>query len=239
VQAFARIGNAFAKQNNFEGAIEAYESSLVESHTEEVYDKLKKIRVAKRKAEEEAYLDPAKAEEAKQRGNELFKAGKFTESVVEYSEAIKRKPTDAVYYCNRATARTKIMDFNGAYDDCLAAIKLNPKYAKAHVRKGAIEFLRKEYHKVKCRPRWQWLLIGSLLAEGVMMVMVVGQAMESYRAALAVEPENDEAREGLERTVLKIQTEVCSSLCWVSRVAAVVWVGLVDTLSPGARTVTF
>lgn len=46
---------------------------MVESHTDEVYEKLKKIRVTKRKAEEAAYLDPVKAEEAKQRGNELFK----------------------------------------------------------------------------------------------------------------------------------------------------------------------
>lgn len=177
-KAFARAGNAHAKAGNFDAAIVSYESSLMESHTDDVHDKLKKIRVTKRKAEEAAYLDPVKAEEAKQRGNELFKAGNFIDAITEYSEAIKRKPSDAVYYCNRATARTKIMDVQGALEDCNAAIRINPLYAKAYARKGALEYLKKEYHK----------------------------AMESYKKGIELEGESEECAEGLRKTVAMINS---------------------------------
>ena len=73
LQAFARIGNAHAKLEAWAEAIEAYESSLMESHSDDVYDRLKKAKATKKKAEEQAYIDPAKAEEEKQLGNDAFK----------------------------------------------------------------------------------------------------------------------------------------------------------------------
>jgi tetratricopeptide (TPR) repeat protein len=54
----------------------------------------------------------------RERGNEAFKAGDFPKALAEYSEAIKRDPDTAVYYVNRAAARTKLMDFSGALADC-------------------------------------------------------------------------------------------------------------------------
>ncbi len=50
------------------------------------------------------------------------------------------------------------------------------RYVKAYVRRGAIEFFQKEYHK----------------------------AMETYRAGLALEPGNVECSQGLERTMVKM-----------------------------------
>jgi hypothetical protein len=78
------------------------------------------------------------------------RASDFVKSIAHYTEAIKRNPAEAaVYYCNRAAARTKLMDFNTALEDCNAALKQNPTYVKAFGRKGALEFLMKEYHKVR------------------------------------------------------------------------------------------
>jgi tetratricopeptide (TPR) repeat protein len=54
----------------------------------------------------------------RERGNEAFKAGDFPKALAEYSEAIKRDPDTAVYYVNRAAARTKLLDFSGALADC-------------------------------------------------------------------------------------------------------------------------
>lgn len=107
-KAWARIGNAEQKRGNLAAAIEAYESSLLESHTEDVYDKCKKAKAEMKKVAELAYRDPAKAAEAKERGNEAFKAGNFKLAIEEYSEAIKRDPEAAVYYANRAAARCKV-----------------------------------------------------------------------------------------------------------------------------------
>jgi stress-induced-phosphoprotein 1 len=175
-KAWARIGNAEAKRDNLQAAVEAYESSLLESHTDEVYEKAKKAKAELKARAEAAYRDPAKGAEAKERGNELFKAGKFKEAIAEYSDAIRRDPECAAYYSNRAAALTKVMDVSGAMADCDKCLKLDPKFTRGYVRKGNLHFLLKEYHK----------------------------ALDQYQAALALDPECEEAREGMRRTVGKI-----------------------------------
>lgn len=79
--------------------------------SEETADKLKKCKAEKKKRDEENYRDPVKGAEAKERGNEAFKAGDFPKAIAEYSEAIKRDPVNAVYYANRAAAKIKLMDW--------------------------------------------------------------------------------------------------------------------------------
>ena len=138
-KAYARIGNANVRKGDFPAAIEAYERSLMESHSDDVYTRLKRTKADMKKAEEQAYLDPEKAKEAKEAGNELFKAGDFKGAIEQYSDAIRRDPTQAVYYANRGAARTKIMDFNEAMKDVDKAIELDPKYVRAYSRKGALQ----------------------------------------------------------------------------------------------------
>lgn len=41
----------------------------------------------------------------------------FTEAVKLYSEAIELNPTDATFWCNRATARTKLEEYGFALAD--------------------------------------------------------------------------------------------------------------------------
>ena len=66
----------------------------------------------------------------------------------------QRDPTSVAAFTNRATARTKLMDFGPALDDCNKALKLDPAYAKAYLRRGNIEFLLKEYHKATDDCAW-------------------------------------------------------------------------------------
>jgi stress-induced-phosphoprotein 1 len=179
-KAYVRIGNTHVKRGDLASAIEAYENAQLEHHSEEILDKLKKLRRELKAAEESAYKDPAKGAEAKERGNEAFKRGDFPTAVVEYSEAIKRDPGNAVYYANRAAARTKLMDFPAALADCDKALKLDPKYAKAYSRRGALQVLMKEYHKVRaclagCRA-WCCALVESLGVASVDAVPAVLRA---------------------------------------------------------------
>ena len=116
-KAFARIGNAQAKAGQLPEAIEAYESSLLENHTDAVHTRLKRIKAQAKKAEEEAYVNPELAAAAKAEGNAAFKGGKFRDALDKYTEAIKRDPSNATYWNNRATTKCKLMDFASALTD--------------------------------------------------------------------------------------------------------------------------
>lgn len=175
-KAWARIGNCYLKLNDLPAAVEAFESSLLESSSPDVTDKLRKARADLRKQRETEYIDPAKGEEAKERGNTAFKAGDFRTAVTEYSDAIKRDPYNAIYYSNRALARTRLMDVAAALEDCEAALKLDPKLVKAYIRRGNLQYMMKTYHK----------------------------ALESYQAALALDASSEEAKEGLHKTRAQI-----------------------------------
>ena len=71
----------------------------------------KQSRARQAKQDKAAYIDPEKALEAKERGNAHFKNAKFPQAIAEYTEAIKRDPSNPTYYSNRAAAYQKLMDF--------------------------------------------------------------------------------------------------------------------------------
>ena len=78
------------------------------------------------------------------------------ESFREYEEAIKRNPSEAKYYFNKAMCYIKLMDWFAAtkgiiylnklleFDKC---INLNPNYKKVWTKKGNAHLALKEYHK--------------------------------------------------------------------------------------------
>jgi len=161
-RAFARIGNAHYrkgmaseveadKQEILSEAIEAYNKSLTEHRTDDVWTKLKKAQSEKKKAAEKAYVDPAKAAEEKEAGNVFFKEGQWVEAMRKYSEAIKRDPKGPdthIFHSNRATCFIRMNEMDEAIKDLDACIALNPKYVKAHLNKAHIKFTQKEYQKV-------------------------------------------------------------------------------------------
>jgi len=146
-KAYNRLAAIQEKKDNLEKAIELYRDSALEFGDPKIKDKIRALVKKQKKDSESAYLDPAKAEAARQRGNEAFKASKFPVAVKEYTEAIRRNPKDPKAYNNRATAYSKLMAFTDAKRDVKKCLALDPKFLKAWVRKGQIEHLQKEYHK--------------------------------------------------------------------------------------------
>lgn len=146
-KAFGRIGSAYDKLDDLEKAINNYEKSLTEHRTPEILSKLRTAEKTLKDQQRQAYIDPAKADEERNRGNELYKQGDFVASVAAYTESIKRNPSDPRGYTNRASAYTKLVALPEALKDCEEAIKQDPNFTKAYIRKSNVLFSMKDYTK--------------------------------------------------------------------------------------------
>ncbi|KAI0278562.1 activator of Hsp70 and Hsp90 chaperone [Russula aff. rugulosa BPL654] len=122
-KAYGRIGSAYAKKEDLASAIRFFEKALAEHRTPDILNKLK------------------------DEGNRLFKEGDFAGAVKSYTESIKRDPSDARGYNNRALAYTKLVALPEALKDAEEAISVDPSFVKAHIRKASVLFALREYTK--------------------------------------------------------------------------------------------
>ena len=141
-KSLSRVAKAYQKMGDLAQAIEYCKQSQLESFDKETQRLLKTLELEKRKADTLSYQDDAKAEEAKQRGNEFFREQKYGQAVHEYEDAVKRAPKNAAIRNNLAAALTKVSDFAGAKREVEMALELDPKYVKAWARKGGECFAR-------------------------------------------------------------------------------------------------
>ncbi|KAI0137769.1 hypothetical protein F4776DRAFT_663774 [Hypoxylon sp. NC0597] len=146
-KSYARIGTAYEKLGDLAAAIENYQKSLTEHRTPDTVNKLRAAERRKIEEAKKAYIDPVKAEEAREEGNKKFKEQDFPGAVAAYSEMIKRAPDDPRGYSNRAAAFVKLFEFPSALEDCNMAIKKDPKFIRAYIRKAQIYFGMRDYSK--------------------------------------------------------------------------------------------
>jgi stress-induced-phosphoprotein 1 len=146
-KSYARVGTAYEKQGDLAKAIDYYNMSLREHRTPDVVNKVRAAERNKIEAARQAYIDPAKAEEAREEGNKKFKESDWPGAVAAYTEMIKRGPDDPRGYSNRAAAFIKLLEFPSALDDCDLAIKKDPKFIRAYIRKAQAFFGMREYSK--------------------------------------------------------------------------------------------
>jgi len=175
-KSYARMGSAQAKQGKLDEAIRSYEDSLMENRDPGVEKQLKALQKQKKLAAEKEYLSPELAEKAREEGNELFKAGKYPAAIEKYSDAMKRDPTSALPYSNRAACYQKLMEWQLALKDAETCVTMDPKYLKGWSRKGSIHLYLKEFHK----------------------------SMDCYNMVLELDPTNADAKHNLELVVQKI-----------------------------------
>ncbi|KAG8721995.1 Hsp90 cochaperone [Ceratobasidium sp. 394] len=146
-KAFGRIGTAYSRKEDHDNAIKFYSKSLTEHRTPDILNKLREAENLKAEKERQAYVNPELAAKAREEGNAQFKAGDFAGSVKSYTESIKRDPADPRGYNNRAAAYTKLAALPEALKDTDAAIKADPKFVKAYIRKSNVLFSMREYTK--------------------------------------------------------------------------------------------
>lgn len=167
-KAMTRIGNAHRKLENWSTAKTFYEKSLSEYRTPEVKTLLSEMERKIKEAERMAYVDPDKAEEEKEIGNEYFKKGEYSSAIKHYSEAILRNPDDPKLYSNRAACYTKLAAFDLGLKDCESCVRLDEKFIKGWIRKGKI-------------------------LQGMQQS---SKALVAYQKAMELDPSNAEALEG-------------------------------------------
>jgi stress-induced-phosphoprotein 1 len=146
-KALGRIGTAYHKKDDLSSAIKYYQKSLTEHRTPDVLNKLREVERLKADESRRAYIDPEKGAVAREEGNVKFKAGDFAGAVKDYTESIKRDPSDPRGYNNRAAAYMKLVAFPEALKDVDEAITVDVKFVKAYIRKANILHTMRDYSK--------------------------------------------------------------------------------------------
>lgn len=119
------------------------------------------------------------ADALKSEGNKLFAEKKFKESIEKFTQAIAIEPANHVLYSNRSGAYASLKDFAHALEDANKVTEIKPDWAKGWGRKGT-----------------------ALHGQGDL----VG-AKDAYEGALKLDPNNAQAKSGLDAVKRAIDAE--------------------------------
>lgn len=115
----------------------------------------------------------------KEKGNRLFKDGRYDEAIESYGIGIECDPQNPVLYANRAMAFLRKNMLGVAEEDCNQALQWDPTYVKAYHRRG-------------------------LAREGLAKKAL---ALEDFRKVLSLEPNNREARQHLTKLEKELKSK--------------------------------
>ncbi|KAM4868629.1 tetratricopeptide repeat protein 1 isoform X2 [Urocitellus parryii] len=140
------------------------------------------IELEKNMPDEEKQKRREESTRLKEEGNEQFKKGDYIEAESSYSRALQMCPScfqkdRSILFSNRAAARMKQDKKDMAIDDCSKAIKLNPSYIRAILRRAEL------YEKTD----------------------KLDEALEDYKSILEKDPSIHQAREACMRLPKQIE----------------------------------
>ena len=79
---------------------------------------------------------PTAADKACNNGTDHLEQEQYTQKILDYDEAIRLDPQDAVAYNHRGAAYNKLGQHQRAIEDYDEAIRLNPQYADYYFNRG-------------------------------------------------------------------------------------------------------
>ncbi|KFO27734.1 Small glutamine-rich tetratricopeptide repeat-containing protein beta [Fukomys damarensis] len=132
------------------------------------------IRFLREQSQMDAYTSD---EQESLEGNNHMKEENYAAAVDCYTQAIELDPNNAVYYCNRAAAQSKLSHYTDAIKDCEKAIAIDSKYSKAYGRMGLALTAMNKFE----------------------------EAVRSYQKALDLDPENDSYKSNLKIAEQKLR----------------------------------
>ncbi len=79
----------------------------------------------------------AAAAAMKERGNQIYRSGQYSQALALYSKAIELAPDVGAYYGNRAACWSRLQQYPRVIDDCTEALKRDPALVKVRLRQVA------------------------------------------------------------------------------------------------------
>lgn len=171
-KSLARMAAAFAKQKEYEKAIQTYKRAILEDNNPQARQGLRQAEADWKQYKIESYYDDEKSEEAKNLGNELYAKQEYAKAVDAYNDSIARNPNNVRAWSNLSLVYLKMGIFEKSLQAADKALSFDPKNGKVLVRKGKVLHCLKHY----------------------------SAAMECYQQALEADPTNVEAQEGMMTT---------------------------------------
>jgi len=120
----------------------------VDRSLQEIFDAAYPPAAAKVASKAVSKEDEATANGLKDQGNDLMRQNKYEEAIGKYTAAIDLS-ANAIFYCNRAAAYSKVGRHSDAVEDSQNALKIDAKYSKAYARMGFAYLNMHKYEEAK------------------------------------------------------------------------------------------
>src|SRR3990167_834317 len=130
------------------------------------------------------------ADELKAKGNAAMAQNNFVDAVKYYSDAIALDPNNYVLYSNRSAAQVSLGNFEDALQDGEKTVSLNPGWGKVLQHHNYFSLFSSNFFS---------FLFQGYSRKGLALFKLnrVGEAVETYKDGLKVEPNNAALKEAL------------------------------------------